>query len=49
MATSYDVYACHECGEDFFIDTSGAACHLYADGERDYDADGDHIPYDLDD
>lgn len=45
MATSYDTYVCAECGADFYLDGSGVALHLDEDGDRDYDADGDHSPY----
>lgn len=38
---------CHRCGELFDIDATGVSTHLTADGETDYDADADHVPYTL--
>jgi uncharacterized Zn finger protein (UPF0148 family) len=37
--------SCDECGGDFEIDGSGVANHLTEDGDVDYDADADHVPY----
>lgn len=39
------VASCDECGGDFEIDGSGVANHLTEDGDVDYDADADHVPY----
>ena len=37
--------SCDECGGDFEMDGSGVANHLTEDGDVDYDADADHVPY----
>ncbi len=39
---------CHVCGEPFRIDNDGIANHVDEDGDIDYDADADHVPYSLD-
>lgn len=36
---------CDECGEPFELDGNEVATHITADGDVDYDADGDHVPY----
>ena len=39
---------CAECGEPFEIDPESLTSHhLTQDGERDYDADAEHVPYEL--
>lgn len=40
---------CHQCGEPYEIDNNGVANHVDADGNIDYDADADHVPYELPD
>lgn len=36
---------CDECGNDMVIEASGVSHHLDADGDIDYDADGEHVAY----
>lgn len=42
-----DEFWCHECGQRARIDEMGIANHLTADGEIDYDADADHVPFEM--
>jgi hypothetical protein len=38
---------CHQCGQEFELDEFEVARHVTESGEIDYDADADHIPYEL--
>jgi hypothetical protein len=40
---------CHVCEHPFDIDEHGIAHHRTQDGEVDYDQDGHHVPYALED
>lgn len=39
---------CDECGMEMTVGPDGVSNHITEDGEIDYDADGDHVPYTLD-
>jgi hypothetical protein len=43
-----EAHECHECGSAFEINAAGVAEHLTEEGERDFDADMDHVPLDTD-
>ena len=36
---------CHQCGKDYRTDENGVNTHCGPDGEGDFDADLDHVPY----
>lgn len=38
---------CHICEKEFTISEQGIANHTSDSGEFDFDADGDHVPYEL--
>lgn len=39
---------CNECGLEFRIDSNGIAKHFDDYGDHDWEADADHVPFDLD-
>lgn len=43
--TTMDTFYCDECGHAYSIEPNGVARHITEDGETDYDADADHVPY----
>ena len=39
------MFYCDECGRQYELDIAGVSTHLDETGNRDYDADEDHVAY----